>query len=219
MRLLKLGLCVFAISLLAHCYGPNDKNISGVLQIYEKTGYNYLEFKDAKTDAPFRLYPGKYSLSFNQGLRGYAFVTVDITDETGRLMGSLSIPRKSIKSDGTFEIYMGDKASSNAFNILGGKRTIVLDRVRTGKLHESCTYIESYSCDVPCTDVDGNSTTCSSTCTRVVSGHQDQLWEKRTFKNLYRILFDAADLYNVGQFVGDGISEIENEMISSDTCK
>lgn len=76
------------------------------------------------------------------------------------------------------------------------------------------TYTETYSCIEH--DTKGNAY--PTTCTRTVSGRQDEVWEERQVLVLYRILFDARDLENIGEFKGQSSVVTENEMINSETC-
>lgn len=207
------GLITIMISLLffAGCYGLNEGQIRGNLKVDPRSGWSELEFKDGKTGQSFTLKPGSYVIQYERGIWGYRLPMIAISDTKGQHIGRFAIPRKSVNKDGSFEMYIGQVGNDSAFNILGGRRKIVLKRQRYSKINAYCTRSEAYSC----MDSDGK----LSICHRDVPGTRDEVWEKVSFYNSYRIIFDAADLINVAIFSAEGASQTEDTSLQSDGCR
>jgi hypothetical protein len=132
---------------------------------------------------------------------------------------TLAIPRNQIKDDGTCEIRSSDNQNALQFNVLGGRRKIILKRERYSTIRESCTYTESYACMGTCRDSKGNTYSCMETCTRLVSGNQDVLYEKQKFKSFYRILFDGSDIINAGSFDGESLVQERTDVLNATSCR
>ncbi|OQW48490.1 MAG: hypothetical protein A4S09_04745 [Proteobacteria bacterium SG_bin7] len=201
-------------STLTGCYGIADKGISGHLEFKKNSGWTTLDFKDGKTGKIFSLQEGDYTMAYQEGIYGYRYPMISISDKNGNLVGHLEIPRKSLREDGSFEIYVGDRSNTNSFNILGGFRKIINSRKRFAKLKASCSYTEVYTC----MESDGKGGTRVSTCTRLVSGNQDEIWENHDYQNNYRIVFDGADLMNIAIFRAKSPTQNENVLIGSESC-
>lgn len=199
---------------LLGCDLLQESEIKGTLTINPKSGWNELEFPNAKGGTKFKLKSGVYTFKFDSSWLPMTDPKINIHNANGERVGVLVIPRKQIKPDGTFEIGMNHETNRNSFNILGGRRTVIVGRQRFTKIRAYCTYQESYTCTT--TNAEGKTET--STCTRTVSGDQDQIWERRQVKSLYRILFDGGDLVNVGDFTGESSIRTEQSMLDATSC-
>ncbi len=211
---------------LSACTGMDDSRVFGELKINPRGGFATIDLVDTETKKTFSMKPGRYVLTFNQGVMWFSDPSVEVKDANGKRLGAFEIPAKAFNLEqGTFEFFTGDPKSKYSFNILGGKRRLRQDVTRYAKLDQHCTYSETYSCTQSKEECTGSGTNrvCgnvdyTTTCTREVNGHRDELWEKENYKFLYRILFDAADFYNVAEFRADGNLQSSDTMRSSDSC-
>ncbi len=211
--ILKFSLLILILS-LAGCYGLNDKEIYGELTLNPKSGWSALNFTDPKTKKPFELVNGKYRLQYNVGFHGWRLPTISVFNSKNELLGNIEIPKDSLNRDGSYEIYRGGNGNNNSFNILGGRRKVITEKVRFAKDNVSCTYTVS----VPCTTTDSNGNTVVTTCTETRNGDQDVVYSKNTFYNTYRILFDGQDLVNVGVFRASSPVQTETVELDSTSC-
>ena len=197
------------------CYGLNDKEIYGELTINPKSGWNSLQFTDPKTKKPFELVSGKYRLQYNVGIYGWRFPSISVRNSKNELLGDIEIPKDSMNKDGSFEMYKGGTGNLNSFNILGGKRKVITQKVRTAKDGVSCVYTVTTSC----TTYDSNGKSVQSTCMENRIGSQDVVYSNNTFHHTYRILFDGQDLVNVAVFKASSPVQTEVETIAATTCQ
>jgi hypothetical protein len=216
MKHLKYIVILVLFGTLAACDLLKETEVRGTLKLNPKSGWNELEFTDYKAKTKFQLVNGDYSFEFVSQWNPWADGLIRIKEtNSGKVVGHLTIPKKAIKEDGTFEMYVNSEKNTNSFNMLGGRRIIVLKRERYVKLRQGCVYQESYSCS----STDSKGKTVSSTCSRLVSGVQDELWERRQEKSFYRILFDGGDLVNVADFSGtSNVRQVDQE-IKETTCR
>ncbi len=202
---------MISFSFFVGCYGWQEGEIRGTLKVDSRSGWNELEFKDGKTGQNFTLKPGTYVIQYEQGIVLFRPPMIAISDTKGQHIGRLKIPKESASKDGSFEMYVGQKDNDSSFNILGGRRKIVLNRQRISKINAYCTHSEPTSCV--------NSKGELTTCYRDVPGTRDEVWEKVRFYNSYRIIFDAADLINVAVFTAEGAPQTEENALQSDSCR
>lgn len=208
----KLILCLALIGIAA-CNKFSETEIQGQLLTDKKGGWSTLKLYDDETEKSFELAPGFYTLRF--GL-AYPFFDpkIEILDKSNQLRGTIRVPKKAIKSDGTFELYTGDSKNSIHTNVLGGRREVILGRARYSKIRQYCTYTETYTCTEP----DGNGGLRTTTCTRTVSGDQDAVREKRKVKSVYRIIFDADDMATPAVFSGESMIRMDDVEIATTSC-
>lgn len=201
--------------LLVSCTGISDSQLIGELTLNSKYGYNSISFFDAKTKNSFSLVPGKYRIDFEYGFYGVRSPRAVIMDLKGNVIGRLEIPRKSFNTDGTFELYHTELVNTNPFNILGGRRRKVLSRKFEALNRQSCIYYVTVSCEKE--DSEGKKYT--TTCTESRWGNRDELWINESVQYFFRILFDAQDFYNVGQFEANSRITTERSMLAADECE
>ena len=201
--------------LIVGCYGLNDKEVYGELVINPKSGWTSLDFTDPKTNKPFSLVNGQYKLQYNVGFYGLHSPSISVYNAKSELLGNIEIPKESINRDGTFEIYRGGKGNNNSFNILGGRRKIITEKLRYAKDNVECTYTATVSCTT--TDPKGN--LIQSVCAEIRNGYQDIIYSKNKFYNTYRILFDGQDLINVAVFRAKSQPQEEVVEVDSTACQ
>jgi hypothetical protein len=203
--------------LIQGCYPLVEKNIVGQLEVNPKWGSSISLF-DIESRSYKDLSSGKYSLKFSGVWHPFQNPKIQILDYSNNKLMTIEIPKEQIKKDGTFELLGTSSKNSLQFNVLGGRREVVIERNRYSVIKESCTYTETYVCSIPCTDAKGNPTTCTSTCTRILSGNQDVMYEKQKVKSFYRILFDGSDLINAAVFNGESMIQNKVVTLNSTSC-
>jgi len=218
-RLFGLGLTIGLLVCSVGCRPLVEREVRGELKVNPKWG-PAINLYDVETKSYKSLSAGRYRLKFPRLWTPlFGNPKIEVLDEQGRRIATIEIPKGQIKRDGTFEIFDTTNKNSLQFNVLGGRREVILKRERSSVIREYCTYTESYPCLESCTDSSGNQTSCMTTCTRTVSGDRDALYEKQTFKSFYRILFDGADMMNAASF--DGESGIQDRVVqlNSTSCR
>lgn len=222
-------LTVASLSLLASsCVGIDDSNIRGELTMNPRSGWNELDLIDTETKKSMDLKPGRYTLTFKSAAF-WSDPTIEIKDAGGKVLGNLAIPAKSFHEDGTFEYFTRQEGNRHSYNILGGRRKITHAVSRGVKLDVYCPFKEEYTCTKERTvqkcSGEGEERVCKdvleeyeTTCTRTVSGEQDQLHETEVYSTAYRILFDALDLANVAEFRADGEKKTASRVRSATGC-